>query len=122
MIKDEDQGIRLLAADNNARWCEAVCRAHGLDVSLGEHLWTSPRRTPPYYPDAVTLRPQVPEAEVLTWIDTDGPGCSVKDSFADLDLAPDGFEVLFDAQWIHRPADAPAVLPAPADEPGLDWS
>lgn len=42
-------------------------------------------------------------------IDTASPGCSVKDSFACLDLEPLGLEVLFEAQWIHRPAgEAPA--------------
>ena len=30
------------------------------------------------------------------------PGCSVKDSFADLDLSPHGFTVLFDARWLFR--------------------
>ncbi|WP_239135543.1 hypothetical protein [Actinoplanes derwentensis] len=39
-----------------------------------------------------------------------GPGCSVKDSFADLDLAPRGFEALFDATWIWRPPD-PVLIP-----------
>ncbi|MFF0288669.1 hypothetical protein [Streptomyces sp. NPDC005262] len=42
------------------------------------------------------------------------PGASMKDSFADLDLTEAGFHVLFEAQWIHRPASAPIpprVLP-----------
>ncbi|WP_330299456.1 hypothetical protein [Streptomyces sp. NBC_00503] len=118
MINEENDGIRLLAALNNAEWCDAVCRAHGLESSLGEGVWISPRRTPPYYPDAVTLSTETSEETVLTWIDTDAPGSSVKDSFAVLDLAPDGFEVLFDAQWIHRPAAAPAPAPSPL----LDWT
>ncbi|MFD5494044.1 hypothetical protein ACFWH4_14240 [Streptomyces sp. NPDC127091] len=49
-------------------------------------------------------------------MDTTAPGASVKDSFADLDLTEAGFRVLFEAQWIHRPARAPA--PAP----DLDWA
>lgn len=142
VINDENAGIRLLAALNNAEWCDAVCRAHGLEGSLGEDVWSSPRRTPPYYPDAVTLSTDTSEETVLNGIDTDAPGCSVKDSFAVLDLAPDGFEVLFDAQWIHRPATAGAGTPAagpapaaaaaaspveppapwPAPAPALDWA
>ncbi|WP_371618728.1 hypothetical protein [Streptomyces sp. NBC_00454] len=120
MINEENDGIRLLAALNNAEWCDAVCRAHGLEGSLGEDVWISARRTPPYYPDAVTLRAEASEGAVLTGIDTDAPGSSVKDSFAVLDLAPDGFEVLFDAQWIHRPATAPA--PAPTPGLALNWT
>jgi hypothetical protein len=38
------------------------------------------------------------------------PGCSVKDSFATLDLTSHGFVELFTAQWILRPPG----LPAPA--------
>ena len=44
-----------------------------------------------------------------------GAGCSVKDSFAVLDLEPWGFHVLFDATWIRRSV-AEAVPPAT-----LDW-
>ncbi|MGZ9934341.1 hypothetical protein ACXNSR_31170 [Streptomyces sp. NC-S4] len=110
------------AALNNAAWCDAVCRAHGLAPRYDdERLWSSARRTPPMYPDAVTLEPALPAAGVVAGVDLGSAGCSVKDSFADLDLAGDGFEVLFEAQWIHRPAGAP--LPAAeAEAAGLEWS
>ncbi|QES59229.1 hypothetical protein DEJ51_27720 [Streptomyces venezuelae] len=110
------------AALNNAQWCDAVCRAHGVATRYeGESLWAGVRRTPPMYPDAVTLEPAVPAGSVVRGVDVVSPGCSVKDSFADLDLAGDGFEVLFEAQWIHRPAGAP--LPEAAEEAaGLEWS
>ncbi|WP_457406506.1 hypothetical protein [Streptomyces sp. TE12347] len=110
------------AAMNNAAWCDAVCRAHGTAPQYdGERLWFSARRTPPMYPDAVTLEPAVPARSVVRGVDIDSPGCSVKDSFADLDLAGDGFEVLFEAQWIHRPAGDP--LPeAEGEAAGLEWS
>ncbi|MFG2988764.1 hypothetical protein ACGFZK_05575 [Streptomyces sp. NPDC048257] len=108
------------AALNNAAWCGAVCRAHGLAPQYdGRGLWFSARRTPPSYPDAVTLEPGVPARSVVRGVDTGSPGCSVKDSFADLDLAGEGFEVLFEAQWIHRPAGAP--LPK-ANAGRLAWS
>ncbi|PJN32399.1 hypothetical protein CG747_42690 [Streptomyces sp. CB02959] len=45
----------------------------------------------------------------MAGIDTAMPGASVKDSFADLDLTEDGFQVLFEAQWIHRPASPPVI-------------
>ncbi len=97
----------LAAARNNADWCAAVCRSHDLSGALGEAAWTSADRTPLYYPDAVTLHPGAAPADFLPRIDTASPGCSVKDSFAALDLTPDGFTELFSAQWIHRPAGAP---------------
>jgi hypothetical protein len=96
------------AARNNAEWCEAMCRAHGLPGDFGPRAWTNPRRTPLLYPDAVTLSED----------DTAGGGCSVKDSFASLDLSGAGFDVLFEARWLHRPAGTPA----PAPPPGVAWA
>jgi hypothetical protein len=97
------------AARNNAEWCNIVCPG-----AWAARVWSSPTRTAPLYPDAVTLDREASEAEVLAGIDT-SPGCSVKDSFSTLDLTPPGFRVLFDAEWIHRP---PAP---PADETKLHW-
>ncbi|MFG3505983.1 hypothetical protein ACGF5F_10765 [Streptomyces sp. NPDC047821] len=103
------------AARNNAEWCAALCRAHGLGAgTFGDLAWSHPRRTPPYYPDAVTLAPGAAPHDVLAGIDRAVPGASVKDSFATLDLTGHGFAPLFDARWIHRPADAPAPPPTGA--------
>lgn len=102
------------AARNNAEWCDSVCRSHGLSGVFGGTAWSSPRPTPLYYPDAVTLGPDARPADFLGFIDRASPGCSVKDSFATLDLAGDGFAELFTGQWIHRPADA-----SPVESPGL---
>ena len=98
----------LVAASNNAHWCDVVCRSHGLPTRSDDDLWVCLRRSPPWYPDAVTLRPGVAAHDVLSFVDS-SPGCSVKDSFADLDLTSAGFRVLFEARWIHRP---PAPVPA----------
>ncbi|MFE6098814.1 hypothetical protein ACFVQ4_02490 [Streptomyces laurentii] len=85
-----------------------MCRAHGLSEGVrGPRAWTSPRRTPLYYPDAVTLTADAEARDVLDGIDRTTPGASVKDSLARLDLAPEGFRLLFEAQWIHRPAGLP---------------
>jgi hypothetical protein len=70
--------------------------------------WFSASRTPPYYPDAVTLRRDAVPTDVLAEIDVSSPGCSIKDSFASLDLTSNGFVELFTAQWIQRPAGLPA--------------
>ncbi|WP_329157092.1 hypothetical protein OHA63_17815 [Streptomyces anulatus] len=109
------QLLVLAAARNNAEWCTAMSRTHGSTGEFGAHAWAAASRTPLYYPDAVTLVPGADRVALVSRIDTVAPGASVKDSFADLDLTEAGFEVLFEAQWIHRPAGAPA--PAP----GLSW-
>lgn len=97
------------AARNNAEWCAAMSRSHDVASEFGTQSWTAPTRTPPYYPDAVTLVPGANPSALTERIDITSPGASVKDSFADLDLTEAGFHVLFEAQWIHRPAGAPAI-------------
>jgi hypothetical protein len=104
------------AAFNNAEWCDLVCRTHGAVTAFSADAWVSETRSPPAYPDAVTLHRSVLADELLTRIDTSA-GCSVKDSFASLDLSGHGFQVLFDAEWIHRPADGGGPRPAAA----LGW-
>ena len=89
------------AAANNAEWCDAVCRARGAVTRVDSDAWTCSTRTPPYYPDAVTLVPDPPVPALLSRIDCTA-GCSVKDSFASVDLTEHGFEVLFEAEWISR--------------------
>ena len=95
------------AARNNAEWCASMSRSHGLTSDFGAEAWTAPMRTPLFYPDAVALEPGIDPAALVARIDTIAPGASVKDSFADLDLAAEGFQVLFEAQWMHRPPGAP---------------
>jgi hypothetical protein len=94
------------AAANNAAWCDLVCRAHGIRTELDAVAWTSATRTPALYPDAVTLVPDPAIPDLLDRIDP-SPGCSIKDSFASMDLASYGFEVLFDAEWIVRTPTVP---------------
>jgi len=101
------------AALNNAEWCDAVARSHGIETELDRDVWIARTRTPPYYPDAVTLVPNPTIPDLLRRIDASA-GCSIKDSFASLDLAPFGFRVLFEARWITRRLD---VGTAVAGEP-----
>ena len=102
------------AVEDSAAWCDIVCSTHGLTPAWGRRVWSVPRRSPLGYPDATTLVRGVTAAEVLGRIDS-GPGASVKDSYADLDLAPHGFEVLFDASWIARSPDHPQPGPSLGD-------
>jgi hypothetical protein len=99
------------AARNNAEWCAVMSRSHGLAGAFEPQAWAAPAGTPLFYPDAVTLVPGADPAALAARIDTSAPGASVKDSFADLDLTGAGFRVLFEAQWIHRPASAPDTTP-----------
>jgi RimJ/RimL family protein N-acetyltransferase len=100
---EEKRDLVRVAARNNAEWCDVFCRTHGIAGRFDDDAWWSEERTPPLYPDAVTLAPGVDAASVLAGIDT-GVGCSIKDSFGDLELGRDGFEVLFRAEWLRLDA------------------
>jgi hypothetical protein len=102
------------AAAANAGWCDAVCRSLGGRTAWAADAWTAADRAPTGYPDAVTLVPGTDALAVLSRVDA-RTGCSVKDSFADLELASLGFRVLFHATWIRRAAmDVPTA-------PVLNW-
>ncbi|MEU3769384.1 hypothetical protein AB0E55_30380 [Amycolatopsis keratiniphila] len=83
------------AARVNAGWCEVVCRTG----TFSTRVWKSASRTPPLYPDAVTLAPDATVSEVL-----------------------------FEATWITRTADVPlepgwARVGDPFDDPSVAvWS
>ena len=100
------------AARNNAEWCDSFCRTHGINGHFDSDAWTSATRTPPLYPDAVMLAAGASIDAILLRVDT-SVGCSIKDSFADLDLAPLGFDRLFDAEWLCQ--EPPRAETAPQD-------
>ncbi len=94
-----DDRIRV-AVENNAKWCDLVCRSHGISTSWNDGFWVSRQPSPRFYPEGVTLQRKVSPDQLINELP---PGlCSIKDSFADLDLASRGFEQLFDARWIYR--------------------
>jgi hypothetical protein len=100
------------AAHNNARWCDAICRAHGVPGEFSDTLWLNRRRVPRLYPNAVTLAAAGKQTEQLELIhalvsEERVHRLTVKDSFAALDLAPLGFHVLFEATWLWRPPRSP---------------
>ena len=88
-----------LAARNNAELCDAVSRSWGRRCRFEAEFWINPGESPPFYPNVVTLAPtrrlppEIAQAE---------GAFAVKDSFAQLDLAPLGFAPLFEANWIWR--------------------
>jgi len=109
------------SVENNAWWCHAVCASDGILGHFGQSLWSSPTRTPPLYPDAITLTPRVSAAHVAATIDRTRLGYSVKDSFADLDLTAYGLNPLFGASWISLERAARSAA-AGSDPVRAHWS
>jgi hypothetical protein len=87
------------AARNNAEWCATFCGTHGIATSFHDDCWFSSARTPPLYPDAVTLVPRVDADSLVARIDATS-GATIKDSFACLELDVRGFTPLFRAEWL----------------------
>src|SRR4051794_3067323 len=100
------------AAYNNAAWCDMVCRAHGNPGNFEPEIWYSPTPTPRFYPNAVTLKVMGSEAQIPAiqrLLDSETlAGFAVKDSFLTLNLAPLGFNPLFEAVWLWRSESLPA--------------
>lgn len=114
--EDVDLALATLAAHNNAEWCDIFCRSHGVTGTFHSDAWASAIRTPARYPDAVALDRSLSGERILSYVDS-STGCSIKDSFAVMDLSPTGFRVLFEAEWIVR---APQPTPG-APRKGLRW-
>ena len=111
------------AVHNNARWCDTMCRAHNGPGEFRDAIWINRQKVPPFYPNAITLTDADAGAQLASIRDLLSAGIpgawAVKDSYCALDLAPLGFQVLFDAQWIWR---SPS-LPLPADTvANVRWS
>jgi len=114
------------AVDNNAQWRDALARAHGAATEQRDGCWINLGAAPPYTPQLITLEGEEHAPQQLAAIErvcalARAPGLHVKDSFACLDLAPLGFDVLFEATWI---ASAPDPQPPPATglADSLQWS
>lgn len=110
-----------IAARNNGAWCATVWRSHGLPVEHGPGLVFCTAPTPRFYPNLVTLdRDADPVVQRAIVVDQcaghPGQALSVKDSFARLDLAGLGFELLFEARWVFRAATPDTAEPGP-----LSW-
>lgn len=113
----------LAAVDNNALWVDTVCRTHCRPGEFLDGIWLNRQETPPFYPNAVTMMP-TETATQLAHIESLLAACipgewGVKDSFSTLDLAPLGFDIVFEGQWIYR--DAAAPRPDVAHVPGVRW-
>jgi hypothetical protein len=113
-----------LAALNNALWYEALFRAHGVPGDMLGSVWLSRHVAPPFHSNLVVVSEQVSEIEVLAHVhdlmkEPLSPRWTIKDSFCNLNLAPLGFGVMFEASWIGLESGKPAASGA---VPGTRWT
>ncbi len=116
---------RRAAVHNNATWCDAVCRALGHTTIWQDGLWMDLDAAPPYYPSAVTTAPdaQAPQRrQVRAMLASPLPRpWTIKDGFHALDLATDGFDILFAAEWLTLPGTADALVDDGPSRRRLVW-
>jgi hypothetical protein len=92
------------AVEASRQWYDDVFALHEIPVLVEDGLWSALGPPLTWHSAAKTLEPGVESGRVLRAVAA-LEHCAVADSFADLDLAPHGFEVLIEATWLHRPPD-----------------
>jgi hypothetical protein len=90
-----------IAVLNNIVWCGMVCDAHGIAQTSNGLVCGLLSKAPPFYPEIITSSRYVTIEEVKNIIEN-GEVYSTKDSYANLDLLPIGFKILFEAEWIYH--------------------
>ena len=112
-----------LAVLNNVAWYQAMFAAHGLAHREDGRVWFSHDSPPAYHSNLVVLAADVSQPEADARVNGLATRLhrrwSIKDSWANLDLSPLGFCILFEATWIWREPSIVGVVTAGAT---LDWS
>lgn len=90
------------AVDASIGWYESLFALHGVGSRLADGLWSALGPPVPLHSAAVTVEPGVTADQVLTRLGKALGG--VKDSFAEVDLSGEGFDLLFTARWFWRDA------------------
>ena len=91
------------AVDASVGWYEDLFALHGVASTLRDGLWSALGPPPPLHSDALVVEPRVNASEVVARLEGH-EHAGFKDSFATIDAAPHGFDLLFEATWIHRTA------------------
>lgn len=86
------------AIQNNLNWCQNVARLHHVDAKQHHHYWQANAPMPTFFPNLVTIVPQLTSENVIAHLPSQGP-YFIKDSFGQLELESAQFIKLFEAQW-----------------------
>lgn len=89
------------AVDASLSWYDALCALHRVPCGIDEDVWCAYAPPPPLHSAAKTVEPTARPDRALAAVGEEG---SIADSFGAFDLSSEGYRLLFEAQWIHRPA------------------
>ena len=99
------------AVDASVSWYDALCALHEVPCGIEDDVWCAYTPPPPLHSNAKTVEPSARPDRALAAISDGG---SIADSFGAFDLSGEGYRLLFEAQWIHRPASTSPVRDLPA--------
>lgn len=92
------------AVDATIGWYEEIFALHGIPTRLEGGIWSADGPPPPFHSAAIAVVPGVAASAMLDRLSSHSTG-GFADPFADVDGASIGMRILFEATWIHRPAD-----------------
>lgn len=100
-----ENSILRTAIQNNALWCDLVCRTHDAEGEFFDAFWVNPYEVPLLYPNFITLQPFKNNEERLGQIhaflkENEDRGISVKDSYGELELGNYDMKKIIEADWI----------------------
>ena len=99
------------AVDASLAWYDDVFAVHGIPTAVEQGVWHALEEPPRWHSAAKTTAPTEDPAPVVRAVERFG-SCSVADSFGRLDLSGSGFDLLFEATWVHHSAaDGTSALP-----------
>ncbi|WP_245484632.1 hypothetical protein [Rhizobium ruizarguesonis] len=102
LMTDVSQLLQI-AVEDNVAWCCRICSAHGSNETRRSEAWANFGISPPFYPNIITRQKGVQkEVDDLTRKVREANKSTkwgIKDSFADLTLADQGFERLLVGRW-----------------------
>lgn len=101
------------AVDASLSWYDALCALHGVPCGLEDDLWLAYAEPPPLHSTAKSVEPAARPDRALRLLEAYEHG-GIADSFGRFDLTGEGFDLLFEAQWIHRAATSPGARALPA--------
>lgn len=82
------------------RWYEMTFALHGKAFAQRDDIWVSLVEPPPFHSSAMTLRPSL-DPGVVAAVAARPHDHSVSDTFADVALDQHGYQVFFEATWVH---------------------
>jgi hypothetical protein len=100
------------AIDSGLGWYDAIFSMHGIATALEGGIWWALDQPPRWHSAAKTIERTAPKQGVVLAVEQ-FEHCSVADSFGSVDLSDEGFDLLFEANWLHhRPLpEASSALP-----------